>query len=73
MSNQIHAIEPVPLLDTKAAAGFLRVSKGFLDKSRVKGDGPPFAKIGRRVCYRLPDIHEWVAGRRRTSTSECRP
>ncbi|WP_426414171.1 hypothetical protein [Bradyrhizobium ganzhouense] len=39
---------------------------------RVTGEGPPFAKLGRRVVYRQSDLDAWTASRVRTSTSERR-
>ena len=62
---------PQPLLNPAAASHFLGVSKSFLDKKRVRGDGPPFCKIGRRVAYRLIDLEQWIGQRRFNSTSEA--
>lgn len=40
-----------------------------LAKLRMTGEGPPFAKVGRRVIYLRADIERWLAIRRRISTS----
>lgn len=65
-------------LTRAAAAAYLRdtvgypISKSFLDKAAVYGDGPPFQSFGRRVVYRPADLRAWAEGRsrRRTSTSD---
>jgi len=36
-------------LSVQEAARYYNVSKGWLDKRRVTGDGPRYMKIGRRV------------------------
>lgn len=58
------------LLDTDAAAEALGVSKSWLDKSRLTGKGPPFVSIGGRRLYAVEDMNIWLAGRRRSSTSQ---
>ena len=60
---------PGPLLSPRDAAAYLGISKSFLDKRRVRGDGPRFRKIGRRVAYALPDIDQWLDGHAHSSTS----
>ncbi len=40
-----------------------------LQAMRLRGDGPPYHKIGRLVRYRLSDLELWLDQRRRTSTS----
>lgn len=64
---------PAPrLLTPKEAARFLRVSKSFLAKARMTGDGPPFIKIGRSVRYSEATLHQWMKSRQRLSTTEER-
>jgi excisionase family DNA binding protein len=58
------------LLTQREAACVLRLSERTLERSRVTGFGPPFAKVGRRVLYRREDLDAWVASRVVTSTSE---
>jgi excisionase family DNA binding protein len=57
------------LLTTQQAADILGLSKSFLDKARVKGNGPPFHRIGSVIRYNPADVHEWADGFRYTSTS----
>ena len=40
------------LLTPREAADFLRVSTSWLAKARMRGDGPPYAKLGRSIRYR---------------------
>jgi Helix-turn-helix domain len=41
----------VKLLTPKEAAQWLKVSESWLAKARMRGDGPPFIKIGRSIRY----------------------
>jgi excisionase family DNA binding protein len=59
------------LLTVAEAAKYLRVSKSFLDKSRVCGGGPDFIRLGKRkILYRTCDLDAWACSRRHRSTSE---
>jgi hypothetical protein len=57
-------------LNTKSAAKLLDVSPGFLERRRVEGGGPIFAKLGSRVVYGVDDLSRWVDERSRRTTSE---
>lgn len=59
-------------LNTRAASNLLGVSKSFLDKARVRGDGPPYCKLGHRVLYRREVLDAFVRASERRSTSEVR-
>jgi predicted DNA-binding transcriptional regulator AlpA len=61
---------PVPLLTVPEAAEFLGMSVSFLNKGRLTGSTPPFFKFGSAVRYSQADLIEWMASRRRTSTSD---
>ena len=54
---------------TAQAAGYLGLSPRTLEKLRVRGGGPTYAKFGRRVVYAVEDLDRWAAERRRDSTS----
>jgi hypothetical protein len=41
-----------------------------LQRKRLQGDGPPFVKIGGAVRYRRSDLDQYIAQRRRLSTSD---
>jgi excisionase family DNA binding protein len=59
------------VLTTDQAAAHLALGRSTLEKWRCSGTGPKFIKLGlRRVGYHKADLDEWVASRRRTSTSE---
>jgi len=53
------------------AAGILRVSASFLNKKRLTGDGPPFAKFGKAVRYEVAALLDWAAAQTRRSTSDA--
>ena len=58
------------LLDVKAVSGWLGVSKSTLAKWRLKGTGPPYIKVGKRILMRQSDLEKWLDHRRRRSTSD---
>jgi predicted DNA-binding transcriptional regulator AlpA len=58
------------LLTAKETAGRLKVSTSWLAKARMRGDGPPFTKIGRAIRYSEAALIQWMKGRQRLSTSE---
>src|SRR3546814_968560 len=55
------------LLNVRDAASFLGLSKSFLDKARIRGDGPHYLKLGSRVLYRTEALQSWLAARERRS------
>jgi predicted DNA-binding transcriptional regulator AlpA len=53
------------------AAAYLGLSTSTLAKMRLRGDGPPYLKAGRRiVIYDVHDLETWLGTRRRNSTSD---
>ena len=40
------------------------IPKRFLEMAVMRGDGPPFIKIGRLVRYRINDIETWITAQR---------
>ncbi len=52
------------------AANFLGLSASTLNKLRVYGGGPAFAKLGRAIVYDLRDLDAWAEARKHHSTSE---
>ena len=57
-------------LSTPQAAAILGLSPRTLERYRVTGEGPVFAKLGRLVRYSRADIEKWAARRSRRSTSD---
>jgi excisionase family DNA binding protein len=60
----------LPLLTPKEAAKVLRVSLSWLAKARMRGDGPPYIRVGRRIRYSEAALLQWTKSRQRLSTSE---
>jgi predicted DNA-binding transcriptional regulator AlpA len=58
------------LLTPRDAADVLRLSPSWLAKARMRGDGPPFLKVGRSVRYAEGALPKWMTSRTRLSTSE---
>jgi predicted DNA-binding transcriptional regulator AlpA len=61
---------PERLLTARDAADVLHLSHSWLAKSRMRGDGPPFVKLGRSVRYGEGALREWLQSQTRRSTSE---
>lgn len=57
-------------LKTPGAATYTKTSIPFLERKRLLGDGPQYAKIGKSVIYRRADLDAWIASRLVRSTSE---
>lgn len=59
-----------PRFRTKDAADYIGLSKSTLEKYRLYGRGPAYAKMGKVVIYRIEDLDDWIASKIRHSTSE---
>jgi hypothetical protein len=55
---------------TPGAAEYVGLAKSTLEKKRLRGDGPRYAKLGRVCTYAIEDLDAWVDARLRISTSE---
>jgi len=55
---------------TEEAASYLRLQRQTLEAWRLRGTGPAFLKLGRRVVYRREALERFMAERERTSTSD---
>ena len=60
----------IVLLTPKETAGRLKVSTSWLAKARMRGDGPPYIRIGRSIRYSEAAVLQWMKSRQRLSTSE---
>lgn len=49
------------MLATPKAAEVLGVRPCTLDAWRVRGEGPPFVRVGRSVRYRASDLDRFIA------------
>ncbi|MEI8396833.1 MAG: helix-turn-helix domain-containing protein [Rhodospirillaceae bacterium] len=61
-----------PLLRTADSAKYLNVSKSYLEKLRVSGNGPKYVRLGRLIRYRITDLDNFMDAKRCGSTSEGR-
>jgi predicted DNA-binding transcriptional regulator AlpA len=61
---------PPRYLRTPEAARFLGLSGRTLEKHRIYGTGPRYAKLGGRVVYKLEDLQAWVERGTKASTSD---
>jgi hypothetical protein len=57
-------------LNTQEAAAHLNLSQSWLQALRVKGGGPQFIKIGRRVLYEIALLDAFARERSHSSTSQ---
>jgi predicted DNA-binding transcriptional regulator AlpA len=60
----------IVLLTPKEAAKLLKVSLSWLAKARMRGEGPPYVKVGRSIRYVEGTLVQWMKSRTRTSTSQ---
>ena len=58
------------LLTQKSAAKLLGISVRTLERHRLAGTGPRYARLGRLIRYQECDLAEWVRASLRTSTSQ---
>ena len=57
-------------LTTAGAAKITTLAISTLEGLRIRGGGPPFVKLGRRVVYRRSDLLAFASGNLRRSTSD---
>jgi predicted DNA-binding transcriptional regulator AlpA len=58
------------LLTVLEAASYLSLSASTLNRLRVSGGGPRYAKLAGRVLYDVCDLDQWIEDNKRGSTSE---
>jgi excisionase family DNA binding protein len=64
------AAPAIVLLTSEEAAKLLKVSLSWVAKARMRGDGPPYIRVGRSVRYTEAALLQWMKSRQRRSTSE---
>ncbi|HRF09261.1 MAG TPA: helix-turn-helix domain-containing protein [Xanthobacteraceae bacterium] len=57
-------------LNTEQVAFVTGLSVSFFEKARVRGDGPPYIKVGKRVVYASKHLDAWLEERAARSTSD---
>jgi predicted DNA-binding transcriptional regulator AlpA len=62
--------QPECLLHCDEVSNRLGVSTSWLAKSRMRGDGPPYIRVGRSIRYSEAALLQWLKSRQRLSTSE---
>jgi predicted DNA-binding transcriptional regulator AlpA len=60
---------PTVLLDTNATAKRLGIKVPTLAKTRLRGDGPPYIRIGGKVLYDEKDVEAFIAERPRLNST----
>ena len=58
------------LMTPNDAATVLKVSLSWLAKARMRGDGPPYIRVGRSIRYADGALTQWMKSKQRSSTSE---
>lgn len=58
------------IFTTREAAAYTRIAMTTLERFRLTGEGPVFAKLGGAVRYRKRDLDGWIESRLLQSTSE---
>jgi predicted DNA-binding transcriptional regulator AlpA len=56
-------------LRTGDAAAYVGLAASTLEKLRLTGGGPAYFKLGKSVLYDPEDLDNWMASKRRASTS----
>jgi predicted site-specific integrase-resolvase len=57
------------VMTTEESANYLRIKKNTLEVWRLKGIGPVYIKLGRRVLYRKESLEKFMLDCERRSTS----
>jgi predicted DNA-binding transcriptional regulator AlpA len=58
------------LLTVGEAATYVSLSASTLNRLRVSGGGPRYAKLAGKVLYDVRDLDQWIEDSKRGSTSE---
>ncbi len=69
MTAAAKTVQPDELLTPNEAAAFLKLSKSWLAKARLKGNGPAYHKLGGSVRYSVAVLQQWVKANQHLSTS----
>jgi excisionase family DNA binding protein len=48
------------LLTPAEAAKYLKISLSWLAKGRMRGEGPPFVRLGRSIRYLRSSLVDWM-------------
>ena len=65
----LQSVRTLPgLLEIDDVVDLLHVSRSLLAKWRMKGRGPRFMKVGRRILYECGEVRRWLEAQERSST-----
>lgn len=70
--NPAPALAGTDILTTSEASAYTKMAVPTLERFRLTGEGPVFAKLGGSVRYRRCDLDKWIESRLVRSTSEIR-
>ena len=59
------------LLTVVETAAYVSLSASTLNRLRVSGGGPRYAKLAGKVLYDVRDLDQWIEDSKRGSTSEA--
>jgi Helix-turn-helix domain len=59
------------LLPVGEAATYVSLSASTLNRLRVSGGGPRYAKLAGKILYDVRDLDQWVEDSKRASTSSA--
>jgi hypothetical protein len=59
----MHEDDLPAMVSREQAAEFLGVTPQALSQMNGRGEGPPYARIGRSVRYKRQDLLDWVESR----------
>ena len=59
------------LLTVVETAAYVSLSASTLNRLRVSGGGPRYAKLAGKVLYDVCDLDQWIEDSKRGSTSEA--
>lgn len=57
-------------LDQNGASAYTGIKPRTLESFRLRGGGPVYFKVGRRVMYSLEELDKWMYSLRRKNTSD---
>jgi predicted DNA-binding transcriptional regulator AlpA len=58
------------LLNPAEAGDYLGFTEGWLAKLRMRGGGPKWFRLGRKVRYTRADLDAWISAHRVSNTAE---
>jgi predicted DNA-binding transcriptional regulator AlpA len=68
LAPQMAVAPAIALITPKEAAKLLRVSLSWLAKARMRGEGPPYIKLGRSIRYSQDALLFWTKSQQQLSS-----